>query len=279
MGNLDKKEQIDKKVEELNDKKEDSRSQEEILVSQLCDGMEAYEHHKKKVFLSALTAGLEIGFSYLLIVILVNFLSDKFSEESIFYITAFAYPVGFIIVVLGKSILFTEQTSLLTLPVLHKKRTFWELLQLWAIVISGNLLGGIVMTFLVVLIGVNLGITSYESSAIIAKHVFKGSYLTIFFSAIMAGWLMALLSWLLSSSEEFISKIIIIYIITFIVGFAGFHHSIVGNIEVFAGLIFTKSISFVEYLIFLPTALFGNAIGGVFFVALLRYRSFAANAQ
>lgn len=278
MGNFDKKEQIDKKVEDLNDKKENSISQEEILVSQLCDGMETYEQHKIKVFISALTAGLEIGFSYLLIVILVNFLSDKFSEESLFYITAFAYPVGFIIVVLGKSILFTEQTSLLALPVLHKKRTFWELLKLWAIVISGNLLGGIVMTFLIVLIGVNLEITSYESLAIIAKHVYNESYPTIFFSAIMAGWLMALLSWLLSSSEETISKIIIIYMITLIVGFAGFHHSIIGNIEVFAGFIFTKSISFVEYLIFLLTALFGNAIGGVFFVALLRYRSFAVNA-
>ena len=277
MGNSDKKEQIDKKVEDLDNKTENSRSQEEILVSQLCDGMETYEQHKKKVFISALTAGLEIGFSYLLIIILVNFLSDKVSEESLFYITAFAYPVGFIIVVLGKSILFTEQTSLLALPVLHKKRTFRELLQLWGIVISGNLIGGIVMTFLVVLIGVNLEITNYESVATVAKHVTKGSSITVFFSAIMAGWLMALLSWLLSSSGESISRIMIIYMITLIVGFAGFHHSIVGNIEVFAGFIFTNSISFVEYLVFLLAALFGNAIGGVFFVALLRYRSFAEN--
>jgi formate/nitrite transporter FocA (FNT family) len=277
MGNFDKKEQIDKKVEDLHNKAENSRSQEEILVSQLCDGMETYKQHKKKVFISALTAGLEIGFSYLLIVILVNFLSEKISEESLFYVTAFSYPFGFIIVVLGKSILFTEQTSLLALPVLHKKRTLWELLRLWAIVISGNLIGGIAMTFLIVLIGVNLEITSYESVAIIAQHVSKGSTITVLFSAMMAGWLMALLSWLLSSSEETISKIIIIYLITLIVGFAGFHHSIVGNIEVFAGLIFTNSISFVEYLSFLLAALFGNAIGGVFFVALLRYRSFAEN--
>lgn len=277
MATPDKKEQIDKKAEYLDNKTEDSKSQEEVLVSQLYEGMETYEQHKKKVFLSALTAGLEIGFSYLLIVILVNFLGDKLSQESLFYLVAFAYPVGFIIVILGKSILFTEQTSLLALPVLHKKRTFRELARLWAIVISGNLLGGIVMTFLVVLIGINLEITSYESVATIANHVYKGNYFTIFFSAIMAGWLMAVLSWLLSSSEGSSSKIIVIYMITFIVGFAGFHHSIVGNIEVFAGFIFTQSISFVEYLVFLSAALLGNAIGGVFFVALLRYRSFAAN--
>lgn len=277
MGNSDKKEKIDEKVKDLGDKSKNSRSQEEILVNQLCEGLETYEAHKKKVFLSALTAGLEIGFSYLLIVILVSFLSDKFSKDFIFYISAFAYPVGFIIVVLGKSILFTEQTSLLALPVLHKRRTFWELMKMWGIVISGNIIGGMVMTFLIVLIGVNLEIFNYESVSIVAKHVAKGSFLAIFFSAVMAGWLMAVLSWLLSSTEEIISRITIIFIITFIVGFAGFHHSIVGNIEVFAGFVFSTSISLGNYLAFLSAALFGNAVGGVFFVALLRYRSFAAN--
>lgn len=277
MKDAEKKEKIEQKVEDLNTDATKHKSQEEILVSQLCEGMETYEENKRKVFISALTAGLEIGFSYLLIAILFTFLRGKFSDESLFYLVAFAYPVGFIIVVLGKSILFTEQTSLLTLPVLHRKRTIIELLQLWGIVISGNLIGGALMSIIIVFAGTSLEIISIETVSTIALHVTKGSTLVIFLSAILAGWLMALLSWLVTSADETIGKVFIIYMITVIVGFAGFHHSIVGNIEVLAGLIFTDAISFGTYASFQITALLGNMFGGVFFVALLRYRAFAAN--
>lgn len=268
---------IEKKVEELNEESNKQKSQEKILISQLSEGMEAFEENKIKVFISALTAGMEIGFSYLLIAILYTFLEGKFSKEAIFFIVAFTYPVGFIIVVLGKSVLFTEQTSLLALPVLHKKRKISELLQLWGIVIIGNLIGGAIMTVIIVSVGNGMGIISYESVSAIALHITKASTLVIFGSAILAGWLMALLSWLVTSASETIGRIVVIYMITAVVGFAGFHHSIVGNIEVLAGLIFTNAISFGTYATFQTTALIGNAFGGVFFVALLRYRAFQAN--
>jgi formate/nitrite transporter FocA (FNT family) len=277
MSNSNKEKEIEKKVDDLNKNANKPKSQEKILVDQLCEGIETYEQHKSKVFIGALTAGLEIGFSYLLIAILYTFLKGKFAEATIFYIVAFAYPIGFIIVVLGKSILFTEQTSLLALPVLHKKRTILELVKLWTIVIFGNLVGGAFMAVFIVLVGTGMGIISYDSVSAIALHVTKGSVAVIFGSAIMAGWLMALLSWLVTSSSSTMGRIFVIYMITAIVGFAGFHHSIVGNIEVLAGVLFTDSISIGTYAAFQATALFGNAFGGVFFVALLRYRAFAAN--
>ena len=277
MSNSNKEEKIEKKVDDLNKDANKPKSQEMILVDQLCEGIETYEQHSSKVFIGALTAGLEIGFSYLLIAILYTFLNGKFADTTIFYLVAFAYPIGFIIVVLGKSILFTEQTSLLALPVLHKKRTITELLKLWGIVITGNLVGGAFMAVFIVLVGTGMGIISYDSVSAIALHVTKGSVAVIFGSAIMAGWLMALLSWLVTSSSSTTGRIFVIYMITAIVGFAGFHHSIVGNIEVLAGVLFTDSISFGTYAYFQATALFGNAFGGVFFVALLRYRAFAAN--
>ena len=229
------------------------------------------------MLISSFTAGLEIGFSYLLIAIIYTLLEGKFSISTIPYIAAFAYPVGFIMVVLGKSILFTEQTSLLTLPVLHKKRSIKALVKLWGIVITGNMLGGLCMALLIGFIGINMGIISQQSISNIAMHVTHYSTLVIFGSAVLAGWLMALLSWLVTSSNETMSRIFIIYMITAIVGFAGFHHSIVGNIEVLAGLIFSDDISISTYAKFQITALIGNALGGVFFVALLKYKTFTAN--
>jgi formate/nitrite transporter FocA (FNT family) len=50
--------------------------------------------------------------------------------------------------------------------------------------------------------------------------------------------------------------------ITGVIGFGGFHHSIVGNIEVF-GAFTHKHITILDYLVFLSLAIVGNAIGAV----------------
>ncbi|WP_175416234.1 formate/nitrite transporter family protein [Aggregatimonas sangjinii] len=116
-----------------------------------------------------------------------------------------------------------------------------------------------------------------ESISEIAQQVIHRSPSIIFGSVVLAGWLMALLSWLVVSSNETSSRIFGICMIATTIGFAGLHHSTVGNIEVLAGLIFINDISESTYTIFHSTALFGNAFGGVIFVAPLKYRSCAAN--
>jgi formate/nitrite transporter FocA (FNT family) len=267
----------DKKIPSETTKPQQPKTHKQILIEQLCEGMETYEHNKTKVLLGSFTAGLELGFSYLLIAMVYTLLAGRIPPEYIPYAAAFVYPVGFIMVVMGRSILFTEQTSLLFLPVLHGKRQLKELAVLWATVIFGNLLGGIAIALIYVWVGTHIGIIDEEALKNIALHVIDFSYYTIFASAVLAGWLMALLSWLVTSSTDSISRIFMVYMITFIVGFAGLHHSIVGNIEVFTGLITSSQIKFLDYLGFQVTALFGNALGGVFFVALLRYRAFSAN--
>lgn len=91
--------------------------------------------------MSACIAGLEIGFSYLLVATLYFTFEGKLEENTIFKLFGLVYPLGFIMVILGKSVLYTEQTSVLALPVLNGQRSFLELLTIWFIVIIGNLLG------------------------------------------------------------------------------------------------------------------------------------------
>jgi formate/nitrite transporter FocA (FNT family) len=57
--------------------------------------------------------------------------------------------------------------------------------------------------------------------------------------------------------------------ITGVIGFGGFHHSIVGNIEVFE-LLHTNTITILDYLVFLSLAIVGNAIGGAVVVGLFK---------
>lgn len=271
---------IDSKLESSEKSENDSaKSHGEILKKQIIDGQETYDKHPGSILLSSLTAGLEIGFSYLLLCTLYAFLFGKVEEETIFKLMSFVYPIGFIMVILGQSILFTEQTSLLTLPVLNNQRSIGSLLKLWGLVIAGNLVGGYLMAFVLVWIGPQLGIFELKSVEAIALHVSDFNMWVILVSAILAGWLMGLLSWLVAASKDTLSRIIIIYMITSVLAFAGLHHSIVGNVEVFAGLISSPKISLSMYGSFQIISLIGNALGGVVFVALLKYRAFVYDVK
>ncbi|GGZ32720.1 formate/nitrite transporter [Echinicola pacifica] len=269
---------IDSELKKSTSKSSDgAKSHGEILKQQLTEGLETYDKKASSLLLSSVTAGLEIGFSYLLICTVYSYFSDEMSEADSYKLTALVYPVGFIMVILGQSILFTEQTSLLTLPVLNKKRSLRSLLKIWGLVISGNLIGGYTIALLLLWIGPKLGIFDYAVVEKIALHATEYPSEVIFTSAILAGWLMGLLSWLMSSSRDTLSRIVIIFIITAMMAFTGLHHSIVGNVEVFAGLVSSPNIQFARYLNFQFFALFGNAVGGAVFVALLKYRAFVYN--
>jgi len=255
------------------------KSHGEILKQQIIEGQETYDKNSISILLSSLTAGLEIGFSYLLLCTLYSFLFGKVSEDTIFKLMSFVYPIGFIMVILGQSILFTEQTSLLTLPVLNRKRTLGSLLKLWGLVIAGNLIGGYLFAGVVVWIGPRLGIFELTTVEAIASHVTQYSSWVILVSSILAGWLMGLLSWLVAASKDTISRIVIIFMITAILSFANLHHSIIGNVEVFAGLISSSTIKWADYLSYESIALIGNALGGFVFVALLKYRAFVYDVK
>ncbi|WP_410005262.1 formate/nitrite transporter family protein [Aequorivita nionensis] len=262
-----------------NSEADNAKSHGEILKQQIVEGQETYDKNPISILLSSLTAGLEIGFSYLLICSLYFFLNGKVTEDTIFSAMAFVYPVGFIMVILGQSILFTEQTSLLTLPVLNKKRSISSLLKLWGLVILGNLIGGYLIAFLLVWFGPHLNIFDLQTIEKIALHVTQYNNIVILVSSILAGWLMGLLSWLVAASKDTLSRIVIIFMITAVLGFTGLHHSIVGNVEVFAGLISSPAISLLDYIYFIALSLFGNALGGFVFVALLKYRAFVYEAK
>lgn len=269
-------ENLDQIVEEKADK-EEIKNQDDILVKQLIEGLEAYSKNSFTTFLSSFMAGLEIGFSFFLVAIVYSLFTGHIEAKFIPYLASFVYPMGFILVIMGKSVLFTEQTSLLSIPVIGGKKTVKDLLVLWGIVILGNLVGGYLIALFMVWIGPALGVISLEAIESLAEHVTHFSALTILGSSVLAGWLMGLLSWIITSTEKASGKVIIIYLITFIIAMAGLHHSIVGNVEVFAGLITSSKISISDYLTVQGTALLGNAIGGVFFVAILKYGAFLAN--
>lgn len=94
------------------------------------------------MFLSSVIAGLDLGFSLLVMGVLYTMFSQNSSNEVMQLLMAAAYPLGFIFVVLGRSTLFTEHTTLAVLPVLGGRETLRNMAVVWAIIYAGNIIGG-----------------------------------------------------------------------------------------------------------------------------------------
>lgn len=179
-----------------------------------------------------------------------------------------AYAVGFLFVNLGRSELFTEHTTLMVFPVLHRTQTVGSLLRSWALVYAGNLVGGAVLAVAAALFGVRFGVIRPEALGEIASHLVGHSAGVILVSAILAGWMMGFLSWLASAASDTISRIVCVWLVTGAIGFAQLHHCIARSVEVIAGVFGSPAVSMADYLHFQLCATLGNIIGGMVFACL-----------
>jgi formate/nitrite transporter FocA (FNT family) len=190
-------------------------------------------------------------------------------------VASLGYSLGFLIVVLGRQQLFTENTLTAIVPLLAQPRPamLLKVLRIWAVVLVCNIVGA----FLFVLLLTSSGLFSDHVTAAFAqigREGLRGSFGLVVVRGVFAGWLIALMVWLLPAAEA--GRVQIIIIITYVVALGQFAHIIAGSVDVLY-LVHIGTISWITFLgsFFLPTLL-GNCIGGVSLVAILNYAQVAA---
>ncbi|MGC2246268.1 MAG: formate/nitrite transporter family protein, partial [Terriglobales bacterium] len=102
---------------------------------------------------SAFAAGLSMGFSFIAEGLLTSRLPDAPWR---LLISRAGYSMGFLIVILGRQQLFTENTLTVVLPLLARKdlKTLWCMLRLWVVVLTSNLLGTFLFALCIGKIGI-----------------------------------------------------------------------------------------------------------------------------
>lgn len=242
-----------------------------ILEEAIEEGVREINRSNLKLLISAISAGLDLGFSVLLMSAFLSVAANQvpFLVETIG--VNLLYAVGFVFVVVGRSELFTEHTTLTILPVIDQKANIKSLLRVWFIILGGNLFGALIFAYITSKIGTAHGIVNDEIVSHVYHNLLEKSNLLMFSSAILAGWLMGLLTWLVHASKETLSDIIIVIMITFSIGFLQLHHSIAGAVEVFLAMFAGGGILFSQLTNFLFWVILGNTVGGVLFVGILKY--------
>lgn len=249
----------------------DQTPSRDVLESLIESGRHEMNREPSGLVLSSISAGLDIGFGPLLMAVILTLSGGGFGDLATELLMAGAYSVGFIFVILGRSELFTEHTTLAVIPVLDGQASAGQLLRLWVLVYLGNVVGGALFTMLTVVLMPGLGVVTPVAFEQIALKLVTHEPHWLFVAGIFAGWLMGLLAWLLTAAQETVSRLLLVVIVTATIGILHLPHSIAGNVEVLFGVFTSPAVSVADYAVFLVLATAGNAVGGSVFVALLKY--------
>lgn len=222
------------------------------------EGAEELQRPNSSLAMSAMIAGLALGFSVLGKALFHAYLPDATWRP---LVENLGYAIGFVIVIMGKMQLFTENTITAVVPVLTRPtwRVFARLMQLWGLVLAFNLAGSALFAIAVYQIRLTEP-EVFEALLAISRHGVEGGFWQTLFLGIGAGWLIASLVWMMPNAES--AKLFLIVLITWLISLAGFSHVIAGTCEAVL-LMLTDHLGVVEGVFgFILPALIGNIIGG-----------------
>jgi formate/nitrite transporter FocA (FNT family) len=216
---------------------------------------------------SGLAAGLAMGLSLVVMSALHQALPAS-PWRSI--VVAIGYPIGFLVVTLGSQQLYTENTLRPVVPLMttRTREMLRKVLVLWGVVLLANLAGALVFGWA----SARTLIFPAELRDAMRAVAFEGvghPWLEVFASGVAAGWVIALMVWMLPAAST--AQVAVVTLMTWTVGAAGLSHVIVGSVEAFH-LLALGEVGFGAALggYVLP-ALLGNTLGGVALVAALNH--------
>lgn len=218
------------------------------------------------IFFSGLAAGLSIGLSFLARAAI----TARVPQDETGLIGNLLYPIGFLLIVLGRYQLFTENTLTPVTLVLTRLASIPSLLRNWGVVLVANVIGAAIVAF----VFANSNILEPEAFAVaieFGEHALSYSWDTLFMKGMIAGWLVASMVWLTHAARDTISRFVIVFFIMYLIPSAELFHCIVGACEVLF-LFFTGNATLGAAMLgFFTPVVLGNTVGGVLLVAILNY--------
>jgi formate/nitrite transporter FocA (FNT family) len=250
------------------------KSAHEILDTVSVQAKDELERSSAALGISGLSAGITMGLTGLGVAAAQHWLGDSGPARML---SILLYPLGFVAVIIGRAQLFTENTLYPVVLVLREKKHVANTARLWAIVFVTNVIGALLFALLATKTtalpeGIRAALVRLGTESV---HRDMGE---IFWSAIIGGWIIALVAWLVSASQWSIAQIAVTYLLTYLVGLGHFAHCIAGSGEGLSAWA-AGSVSTYEFARWLLLATMGNIIGGVVIVSLLNYGQVVAGEE
>lgn len=270
---MDMKDKVSRPVSRLSAGEELSLEEHERLSPHILfeiirrDGEEELARPRRALLFSGLAAGLIISFSFLFKAVLTLYLPDFYGAE---LISCLGYSAGFVMVILGRMQLFTENTITTVIPLFRQPspEKLLRVLRLWGLVFFSNLLG----TALAALFLSNAWLVSPDLAQVLrnmAVHVAQTVPAANVIRGVPAGVLIAALVWMMPISRSFGFFLIVFF--TYFIALGGFSHVVVGSCEMAYAVLHGDATLFDYFFRFLLPTGAGNVLGGTFVFTLLVY--------
>lgn len=204
--------------------------------------------------------GIDVGFgvfAYLLV---------EAKTHSIL-LAGLAFSIGFVALLLARSELFTENFLVPVTAVVAKNGSVLGLLRLWVVTLIANLVGGWIITWLIVKARPDLHAVAIESG----KHyVDLGINLQSFSLAVLAGAVITLMTRMQHATDNYGVQLVPAILFGALLAGGQLFHSVLDSLLIFAGLHAGAPYGYLDWLSALGWSLFGNIVGGVGLVTATR---------
>lgn len=231
------------------------------------EGRSELSRPQSSIWWSGIGAGLAISMSLAMEAMLRAGLPDTAWRP---LIENFGYAAGFLIVMMGRLQLFTENTITAILPTLADpgRRTILGTARLWSTVLVANLVGTFIAAAFFAYGGA-LAPEVRDAAIELGQHVAGWSAGDSFLKALPAGFIIAALVWMRPGAEG--NEFWVILFFTYLIALGEFAHVIVGSAELFMlALVGAEDALKLLFVNLLPT-LIGNIVGGAGLFAMLAW--------
>ncbi|MEO1552226.1 MAG: formate/nitrite transporter family protein [Pseudomonadota bacterium] len=239
------------------------------------DGEEELKRPTRSLIWSGVAAGLLISFSVLGEAVFRAHLPDV---EWRFLVENLGYSFGFLLVILGRMQLFTENTITTVLPMLDKQpnNCLRRMVRLWGIVLTANVVGAFFAALFMVVSG-TLPAEVFDAVVSLSAHATGFGPLQGFLKAIPAGILIAAIVWMMPGQQG--SEVLVIVLFTWLIAAGDFTHIIAGAVEMWVMVLLGDlGAAGALFGFFLPV-LAGNVVGGTTVFAALAWGQVRAEVE
>jgi formate/nitrite transporter FocA (FNT family) len=215
--------------------------------------------------------GVDVMLGVLALSVVSGALAISLPEQIAHIGGSLVFGIGFVLLIVGRSELFTENFLVPIATILRGRGTIGQLAKLWAITMLFNLAG----IFVLALIFTRAGLVppeALDAAGKMADTFARRDLVAAFLSAVVAGTAMTLFTWLTHAVELDIARIVLALLIGFLLAAPSLNHAVVGFGEMAFGLLADtpEKATWTDLAQNFPVSVVGNIVGGMGFVTLAR---------
>ena len=247
------------------------RSPDEIWDESVKEGTRRLGRGTLGMAATGVIGGVEVMIGIMALTVVSGALAVALPEQIAHIGGSLAFGIGFVFIILGRSELFTENFLVPIAPVLRRLVPVSAIARLWTVTMVANLAGILVLAAIFTRASL-VPPETLGAAGKLADTLAERDVVAALLSAIVAGTVMTLFTWLSTAVELDIGRIFIALIIGFVLAAPSLNHAVVSFGEMTFALLAgsAKSAEWLDLAQNFPVAVIGNLIGGLGFVTLAR---------